>query len=97
MQWEFGYWLTPAAWGRGYATEAGRAVVQMARHALPIRRLSAGYFLDNPVSGNVLRKLGFRDTGRIERRHSLARGMAVDTMLVELDVDGAAVAMPIAA
>jgi RimJ/RimL family protein N-acetyltransferase len=27
-----GYWLTPSAWGRGYATEAGRAVIDMARH-----------------------------------------------------------------
>jgi hypothetical protein len=27
---ELGYWLTPEAWGRGYATEAGQAVVAMA-------------------------------------------------------------------
>ena len=30
---ELGYWLTPGAWGRGYATEAGHAVVAIARHA----------------------------------------------------------------
>src|SRR4051794_39522333 len=31
---ELGYWLTPDAWGRGYAPEAGRAVIDIARHAL---------------------------------------------------------------
>ena len=85
--WEFGYWLTPAAWGRGYATEAGQAVIAIARHALPIPRLSSGYFADNPASGHVLRKLGFRETGRREDRHSVARNGVVDTILVELDLD----------
>jgi RimJ/RimL family protein N-acetyltransferase len=70
---ELGYWLTPAAWGRGYATEAGRAVVDMARHALPLRRLHAWHFADNPASGAVLRKLGFRTTGCTAIKASLAR------------------------
>ena len=83
---EFGYWLTPDAWGRGYATEAGRAVIDIARHALPIRRLEAGYFADNPASGRVLRKLGFSDTGRREARPSLARSGSVDAVVMELDV-----------
>ena len=74
---EIGYWLTPAAWGRGYATEAARAVVDMARHALGRKRLVSGHFLDNPASGNVLRKLGFEQTG-VEKRHCLARGEQVD-------------------
>lgn len=69
-----GYWLTPDAWGRGYATEAGRAVIDMARHALGYKRLHAWHFVDNPASGRVLAKLGFRPTGRIEPRPSLARG-----------------------
>ena len=94
---EFGYWLTPDAWGRGYATEAGQAVVDIARHALPIRRLEAGYFADNPASGRVLRKLGFRDTGRREPRPSLARGGPVDAVVMELDVDANRPAMRIAA
>lgn len=74
---EIGYWLTPSAWGRGYATEAGRAVVDMARHALGRKRLVSGHFLDNPASGRVLRKLGFEQTG-VEKRECLARGEAVD-------------------
>lgn len=60
---DLGYWLKPDAWGLGYATEAGRAVLEMARHALPIRWLSAWHFIDNEASGRVLRKLGFRPTG----------------------------------
>lgn len=71
---QLGYWLTPDAWGRGYATEAGRAVIEMARHALGYKRLHAWHFIDNPASGRVLTKLGFRPTGRVEPRPSLARG-----------------------
>lgn len=84
---EFGYWLTPDAWGRGYATEAGRQVIEIARHALGLRRLHAGHFLDNPASGRVLTKLGFRATGRIERRHSRARGKDAPCALFELDLE----------
>ncbi len=71
---ELGYWIARAHWGRGYASEAGQAVVHFARTALRLSRLVAGHFLDNPASGSVLRKLGFQPTGRITTRHSLARG-----------------------
>ncbi|MEO9132936.1 MAG: GNAT family N-acetyltransferase [Sphingomonas sp.] len=84
---ELGYWLTPSAWGRGYATEAGRAVVSIARHALGLKRLNAGHFVDNPASGRVLTKLGFRPTGRIEPRASLARRADTPCALFELDLD----------
>ncbi|AJP74292.1 GNAT family acetyltransferase [Sphingomonas hengshuiensis] len=79
---ELGYWLTPAAWGRGYATEAGRAVLEAAR-ALGIRRVTAGHFIDNPASGAVLRKLGFRATGRVGTMYSRGRGCEVATALFE--------------
>jgi len=72
-QWELGYWLTPNAWGRGYATEAGRAMLGIARDALGITRLRARPFLDNPASARVLAKLGFRETEQ-GRLFSLARG-----------------------
>ena len=97
---EFGYWLTPDAWGRGYATEAGRAVLAIARHALPLTRLTAYAHADNPASAHVLRKLGFVETGR-SRRHALARGGMVEAIdfARDLDADDARgqPAMPIAA
>lgn len=84
---QLGYWLTPDAWGKGYATEAGRAVIDMARHALGHKRLCAWHFVDNPASGRVLTKLGFRSTGRIEPRQSLARGSATPGLSYELMLD----------
>lgn len=95
---EVGYWLTPDAWGRGYATEAGRAILGIARFAMGLKGLRSRYFVDNPASGNVLRKLGFRPTGRANT-YSLARGQAVEsvTLTLDFDADEPACRMPIAA
>ncbi len=82
---EIGYWFTPSAWGRGYATEAARAVVEIARHALGLRRLVSGYFADNPASGRVLAKLGFRPNGE-EMRACVAQGRDVVCNLVALEL-----------
>lgn len=82
---ELGYWLTPDAWGRGYATEAGRAMLGIARYGMGLRRLVSGHFLDNPASGRVLTKLGFRRTGE-EMRHCVARGQYVPCALMEIDL-----------
>jgi RimJ/RimL family protein N-acetyltransferase len=68
-----GYWIARDHWGRGYATEAGRAALQIA-HAIGRRRVLAGHFVDNPASGRVLRKLGFRETGEVRPTFCRARG-----------------------
>lgn len=86
---EIGYWLTPAAWGRGYATEAGHAVIAMARHALRLRRIAGWHFADNPASGAVLRKLGFRPTGQTVVRSSLGRTEPAPSIAYSLDLDAA--------
>lgn len=79
---ELGYWVARRYWGLGFATEAGRAVLAIARtNGLP--RLVSGHFVDNPASGRVLRKLGFRATGQIVPRFSLARGSEVACALYE--------------
>jgi RimJ/RimL family protein N-acetyltransferase len=83
---ELGYWLAPEAWGRGYATEAGQAVLAIARHALRLKRLHSGHFVDNPASGRVLQKLGFRPTGKVKGRYSSARGAIAPCRLFELDL-----------
>lgn len=82
---ELGYWLTPDAWGRGFATEAGRALLQAAR-ARGIRRVTAGHFIDNPASGQVLRKLGFRPTGKLVTLYSRGRGCDVGSARYEIDL-----------
>lgn len=83
---ELGYWLARDYWGRGFATEAARAVLSLAR-TLGHRRIVAGHFVDNPASGRVLRKAGFRATGKIRQRFSLARGHEVDSVEHDLDLD----------
>ncbi len=62
---ELAYELLRAAHGRGYATEAGRAVVTWASEA-GYRRLWAEVWDWNIASRRVLEKLGFSQTGRVE-------------------------------
>ena len=73
---ELGYWIARDHWNRGYATEATRAVLMLAR-SLGHSRIVAGHFADNPASGRVLRKAGFCPTGRVVPRFCLARGVEV--------------------
>ena len=70
---EIGYWIARQHWGQGYATEAVRAVLRLAQ-ALGHRRIGATHFADNPASGRVLAKAGFRKRGELAERFSLARG-----------------------
>jgi len=48
------------AWGKGYATEAARAVLQ----AHDVRPLIAVSYPENPASIGVLKKLGFQHVGQ---------------------------------
>jgi RimJ/RimL family protein N-acetyltransferase len=80
---EFGYWLTPSRWGRGYATEAGRAVLAYAFGPLGAGRVRSGVFVGNRASFAVQSRLGFAVTGE-SRVFCLARGADLahtDTLL----------------
>ena len=57
---ELGYWITEEYWGRGYATEASKAVLKRAFSEYEITAVYASYRADNPKSGRVLEKLGFK-------------------------------------
>lgn len=83
-QTNLGYWIGRAHWGQGYATEAGRAVLSLAR-TLGHKVLMARHFLDNPASGRVLRKLGFAPTASGEQ-FSLGRGVAAPSLAYALDL-----------
>lgn len=82
---EIGYWIARPHWGQGYAVEAGRQLIDIAR-TLGLPRLEAGHFVDNPASGRVLEKLGFQPTGRTAPRHSCARGSAQLCKLFTLEL-----------
>lgn len=87
---ELGYWISRPHWGRGFATEAGQALVGMAR-ALNLACLEASHFIDNPASGRVLEKLGFQPTGIIAPRLSCARGAEMPARYFRLESAHAAV------
>src|SRR5262249_982063 len=53
---EIGYWLGLPYWGRGYATEAARAVIDHAFEDLRLDLLTAGARVSNPASRRVLEK-----------------------------------------
>ena len=82
---ELGYWIARPHWGQGFATEAGRALLDIAK-ALGLKRLEASHFLDNPASGRVLEKLGFRSTGLIAPRLSCARGTEIPARYFRLEL-----------
>ncbi|HXS07363.1 MAG TPA: GNAT family N-acetyltransferase [Rhizomicrobium sp.] len=73
---EFGYWLGKPFWGQGFASEAARGLVKFAFDRLDAPTVWAGWFHDNPASGNVLMKLGARHNGS-RMRDCLARGHKV--------------------
>ena len=82
---ELGYWVARAFWGRGFATEASAALVDIAR-ALRLPRLQASHFLDNPASGRVLEKLGFEVLGITAPRMSCARGTEAQAKMFALEL-----------
>ena len=57
---DIGYSFLPAYWGKGYATEAGAAVLAEARETLGLRRVVAIVSQDNERSIQVIKRLGLR-------------------------------------
>jgi RimJ/RimL family protein N-acetyltransferase len=80
---ELGYYVGRTHWGRGFATEAGRAIVRLGTEDIGYRRLTSGYYTDNPASGRVLAKLGFKPAG-VSNRMCLAEGRDKPAIDVEL-------------
>jgi RimJ/RimL family protein N-acetyltransferase len=81
---ELGYWLGESWWGEGLASEAARRIVRWAFEDLGADGLVSGHLADNPASGRVLKKCGFRYTGDSDQ-HSVARGGLVSHRDFALD------------
>jgi RimJ/RimL family protein N-acetyltransferase len=77
------YWIDPAWWNRGYATEAAWHLCAGAFRDLGMRRISSQALKENRASIAVLRRLGFVEEGR-ERESVCVRGQCRDMVLFGL-------------
>ena len=80
---ELGYWLGKDYWGKGYATESSKYLLEYALEQLDSPKIKTSYFIDNLPSGNILKKLGFKEIG-IVKRYSEPNKKEMNMMLVEL-------------
>lgn len=78
-----GYCLDDAAWGHGYATEAGRALLQWAFATLDLNRVQAETDTRNVASARVLEKLGFVREGTL-REDCVVNGDVSDSWVYGL-------------
>jgi 8-oxo-dGTP diphosphatase len=77
------YWVDPAYWNRGIATEASWYLCRAAFGPLRLRRVASQALDRNQRSLAVLRKLGFVEEGR-ERAAVCVRGRCIDMLLFGL-------------
>lgn len=80
---ELGFWIAPDRQGRGYVTEAARAVLALHFADPEAGPVASRYFADNRASAAVHRRLGFRTVG-IESRMCRALGQARPNRLQRL-------------
>lgn len=73
---EVGYWVAPAFWNTGLASEAVAALVDA--NPQDSKTMFASVFQDNPASARVLTNTGFEYLGDAEA-FSVARGATVPT------------------
>jgi RimJ/RimL family protein N-acetyltransferase len=75
-----GYVIRRDRWGRGYATEAARAVLGLGFERLGLHRIEARCVPENVASERVLQKLGMRLEGRLRENYRI-RGAWCDSMV----------------
>ena len=61
---ELGYWIGERLWGKGYATEAAHALVDLAFRATDVQVLHVSCRVMNPASRRVIHKCGFQFAGQ---------------------------------
>jgi len=84
---EIGYWLGARHWGKGYATEAVRALIDHAFTNLDHKALQSSVRVTNPGSRRVLEKCGFQWTGvGLCRIRALGSSVPVDRFRLERSI-----------
>lgn len=78
-----GYCLDEPSWGKGYATEAVRAMLLWAYDTLDLNRVEAEVDTRNAASARVLEKLGFQREG-MRREDCIVAGEVSDSWIYGL-------------
>lgn len=78
-----GYCFDESAWGKGYATEATRAMLHWAYAVLDLNRVEAELDTRNAASARVLEKLGFQREG-MRREDCIVSGEVSDSWIYGL-------------
>lgn len=80
---EIGYDVTQSEWGKGYATEALKAVVEYGFDVMNLNRIEATITPGNNASVRVLEKLNFVHEG-IVRERDLIKGKLEDGIMMSI-------------
>jgi len=81
---DIGYWLGTRYWGKGYGTEAVRALIDHAFTEFTHKALHSSVRVTNPESRRVLEKCGFQWTGvGLCRIRALGSSVPVDRFRLE--------------
>lgn len=84
---ELGYCFGIDHWGKGFATETARALIDYAFEEFTIDRIHSGARVLNPASRHVLEKCGFQWTGvELHRFTALGSSTPVDCFKLERGV-----------
>ncbi len=76
---ELGYWLGVEHWGKGFGTEAARAMIDFTFEEFDVEQLISGARVANPASRNILEKCGFQWSGvELHRFEALGSSTPVD-------------------
>ncbi|MGY5344086.1 GNAT family N-acetyltransferase [Paenibacillus glucanolyticus] len=60
---EIAYWIGEEYWGKGYTTEASKAILDFAYQVKHYHKVYARHFASNPASGQVIQKTGMKQEG----------------------------------
>jgi RimJ/RimL family protein N-acetyltransferase len=84
---ELGYWLGVPHWGKGYATEAVRAVIDYAFTDLDHEAMASSARVTNPGSRRILEKCGFQWTGAgLCRVRALSSSVPIDRFRLDRSI-----------
>lgn len=81
MENDLGWILDRHAWGKGYATEAGKALIETGWDVYGMRRIVANMAFDHLASRGVAERLGMQ----LERTFANPRNRGIETCLYVIE------------